>query len=557
MTREALHMGVRMALIPQISRQNYDTLAKQLREVIANAMDAKASRINIEVRQIGASSNYKTQLIIEDDGYGMTVDEFKQDYLGVGGSWKEGDPNTIGRIGIGSLAVAVLGRKLRVETRKKDSDQVLIADLWVGESVRGIERTEEVQDVTVGEIKEVRQATENDMPSFTRLTLFDVYDDTAVILNDKNRFKRVVDELEKTLPLEYPDEHPLLMKMQADLREILLDPNRLSKMEVLVTAPCLGPGARKLERYAYGHLSREEEKIAGFPFPITPIQVAGGTKEDLTVFGYFVDAGHNLPEDRQGIVVRVKNMGVELNSFFESDDTAANARITGELFIENLDEQYAMTINRNELVKEHHDYIAVRDNVLPLLKDFIKDVRGRVATNSQIKKHVDRIKGVRDAFVKVGEALTESGLDLSNMAPEQSSVLADAEDVDVMDEIREIDESIVVYSLPTITKNHDIKHIDDEVEVTVNEELLNNTIIIGDREFYYYLKHGKPEDPPCEIHLDKDEIYVNVGNPILSSRGDQIIRAVIALRFAYLESKGDADRLYDLTLAILGKAFEK
>ncbi len=549
-----LKLKVRMAIIPELSKQNYDTVSKQFREVVANSFDASAKEVRIDVRNVGVGTNAQTQLVFLDDGYGMTEEELNEDYLSVGGSWKINDPNTIGRIGIGSLAVAVLSKTVRLETRKKDTDQVVVVDLWISDAVRNLDRTAEVQEIDVGEVVNLRPATNEDPLHFTQLTLYDVSVETARLLNDKDRFSRVIEELRRILPLQYPEEHPLLTKMQADLREILLDQDRLKTIKVLVQAPCLGQGYISLERYAYGHQSREDEQIAGYPYPILPQIIPGGVNQSLTIFGYFVDAGKQLPKERQGLVVRVRNMGVDLNSFFDLGDSAANLRTTGELFIEGLDERNAMTINRNALVKEHADYTAIQKQVGIYLNVFQKEVRGRVDINSLIKKQVDKAKGVREAFVSVGEALGEANLTFETG---DANILANAPDVDVVGEIKEIDDSIVVYPLGFLTKTHDVKHIDDEVEVSINEEILEHSITIGNEDFYYYLKKGQPTEPPCEINVNDKEIYLNVGHPILESRGDQIIRAVVALRCAYLKANGDADMLYELTLQILGNAFKR
>lgn len=548
-----LTMAVRMAIIPEISKQNYDTMAKQFREVVANAFDAKATEVSIKVRYVGVGAARKIELVFEDNGLGMTPAEFERDYLGIGDSPKADDPETIGRIGIGSLAVAVLCPSLRVETRKQGTDEILVADLWVGKAVRGAKKAEEVQSVQIGQIVDIRKPKPEDPPHFTRLTLHDVYPETAEILQDKGRFQRVVEELRRILPLRYPEDHPLLQKMQADLREILLDTSRLPTIEVLISAPCLGDGALRLERYAHGHFSQEEESIDGFPRPLAPMAVPGGVYSSLTIFGYLVDAGRQLHEGRRGLVVRVKNMGVELNCFFESNDAAANVRITGELFIENLDERYAMTINRNELVKDHPDYLAIRAVMQRELASFSKEVRGRVDINSRIKKEVSRAEGVRKALVQVGEAIGEIGIDI-DLLSQEATVRSNAEDVDIEQEIRDLDDGILVWRLPTLEKSHNVKHVDDEIQVTLSADILDTVITVGAEEFKYCLKKGLPSDPPCEINAAEREIYINVGHPVLASRGDQIIRAVAALEFAYLQANGDAKRLYDLTLNILGTA---
>src|SRR5437763_9239708 len=97
----ALRYSARVGLLPELSRQTYDTLYKALRESVLNAVDAGANRILIDLSAIGLDRT----LTIEDDGRGMTTRSFCEDFMSLGGSAKFGEASQYGRIGIGSLAL--------------------------------------------------------------------------------------------------------------------------------------------------------------------------------------------------------------------------------------------------------------------------------------------------------------------------------------------------------------------------------------------------------------------------------------------------------------------
>src|SRR6266508_2176965 len=96
-----LRYVARAGLLPELTRQTYDSLYKALREVILNSVDAGANRVVVDLSAV------ETQQTLEvvDDGAGMTLVELQQSFMSVGGSQKFGASEKFGRIGIGSLAL--------------------------------------------------------------------------------------------------------------------------------------------------------------------------------------------------------------------------------------------------------------------------------------------------------------------------------------------------------------------------------------------------------------------------------------------------------------------
>src|SRR5258705_7628714 len=89
-----LRYVARAGLLPELTRQTYDSLYKALREVILNSVDAGASRVIIDLSAVET----ERALEITDDGTGMTLGELQQSFMSLGGSQKFGKADKFGRI---------------------------------------------------------------------------------------------------------------------------------------------------------------------------------------------------------------------------------------------------------------------------------------------------------------------------------------------------------------------------------------------------------------------------------------------------------------------------
>ena len=109
----------------------YSNVPAVLAELIANAWDADASRVDVSVKE---QSDGK-QIVIKDDGCGMDDADMRKKFLTVGYQRrsKEGGDQTaskgrpvMGRKGIGKLSVLSIARKVQVFTKKRDADPLAI-----------------------------------------------------------------------------------------------------------------------------------------------------------------------------------------------------------------------------------------------------------------------------------------------------------------------------------------------------------------------------------------------------------------------------------------------
>lgn len=101
MTALAVDTGKVLALLAKI----YPTLSAAIREALQNAIDARATRIEIELSLAPPKKGVDTRYIaVYDNGIGMSAPEFAERMVKICASGKSGDASQMGRFGIGLLA---------------------------------------------------------------------------------------------------------------------------------------------------------------------------------------------------------------------------------------------------------------------------------------------------------------------------------------------------------------------------------------------------------------------------------------------------------------------
>ena len=105
------HLGIKM----------YSTLPPVIAEIVANSYDADAKEVNIYLNDTGS-----LEIIIEDDGHGMSYPELNPKFLKIGRNRREEDGGmlspggrpVIGKKGIGKLSFFGIAKLIIVETFK-------------------------------------------------------------------------------------------------------------------------------------------------------------------------------------------------------------------------------------------------------------------------------------------------------------------------------------------------------------------------------------------------------------------------------------------------------
>lgn len=115
-------MTVDLVVVEHLGINLYSNIAAVLSEAVANAWDADAKTVHVDLDQAGDT------ITITDDGIGMTVDDMNKRYLRVGYARRDDDPHTgettalgrpvMGRKGLGKLSLFSIAETIRIQSAK-------------------------------------------------------------------------------------------------------------------------------------------------------------------------------------------------------------------------------------------------------------------------------------------------------------------------------------------------------------------------------------------------------------------------------------------------------
>ena len=121
------HLGVKM----------YSTLPPVLAELIANAYDAYAENVTLTLKDKGG----KKEIIIEDDGEGMSFDEINDKFLKIGRNRRKDQESAlkrkktrkmIGKKGLGKLSFFGITNEVEISTKKDGEEPITFVMSWEG-----------------------------------------------------------------------------------------------------------------------------------------------------------------------------------------------------------------------------------------------------------------------------------------------------------------------------------------------------------------------------------------------------------------------------------------
>ena len=128
-------MRIELTVIEDLGIKLYGKLPPVISEMVANAWDADASKVEIFLQEgdIGADS----KIVLSDDGHGMTYEEIGEKYLRVGrkrrvkegGDQTPNSRNVMGRKGIGKLSVFGIAKRAEIKTVSSGKASVFQMDV--------------------------------------------------------------------------------------------------------------------------------------------------------------------------------------------------------------------------------------------------------------------------------------------------------------------------------------------------------------------------------------------------------------------------------------------
>lgn len=145
---EEYTLDIDLNVLNHLGLNLYSNVPAVLAELIANAWDADASRVDVSVKE----QREKKRIIIQDNGCGMNDADLREKFLTVG--YQRRNPGSgdqtpgkgrpvMGRKGIGKLSVLSIAKKVYVYTKKEDTD-LLAIELDVEKIQEAIEKNKNI-----------------------------------------------------------------------------------------------------------------------------------------------------------------------------------------------------------------------------------------------------------------------------------------------------------------------------------------------------------------------------------------------------------------------------
>jgi hypothetical protein len=555
-----LRYVARAGLLPELTRQTYDSLYKALREVILNSVDAGASHIVVDLSGVETDGT----LEISDDGEGMALADLQQSFMSLGGSQKFDSADKFGRIGVGSLALMHYAQQVEIETKRTGSASVtkaVISHPWA------LDQTQRAQDLDRFRAGDAWEESARDRQNhFTVIRLRGVDDVLLRECADITAYYKLLERLRRILPLGWPDGTQLahqLSKTAPDLTHMLRAHTAAFSARVSVRSRW---SDELLTKRVYGDGTGQDEGWNGAPRPIlTNIVVDEGDRErTLTVAGYLISQARPSVE-WTGLTARVQNVAVEERTFFDLEsDPGFRKYISGEVWLlGELDRARLINIDRASFSREAADYRAAARLMQGELQRFkVECVQAPQRAKVAIKRRLDQQVAVLETAKTLSSAVSENfpqppgrfGFPSSN-----NGSIRVQRARGLLDDLQQLG-AIVALDTGTLSRARpyrlQIASDGRRVLVTALEDLLRPVVILADRSYELQLVEGRPKDPPLIIKNRPRALVFNLAHPAFGGELRQAsLQTLLTLELAYLVATGRADEdLYDCALALIASA---
>lgn len=541
-----LYLTPKMGLIPEVSTQNYGSLAKALREYVSNAVDAGAKNVWLTFSADGTGTSI---LDIRDSGAGMTLKGLRQEFLAVGGSRKYDDGGTIGRIGIGFLAIVPLCKVIKIYTKASGAARAIEATIRTETMLPEGVRFAEIAKTRIGEArslsaKETKGLAKLYGDSFTVFSLQELRGDVENTFADAGQFDDFREELRRILPLPWPTSGPLKKMVSAELWSLMQKAAGAHAATVYLNG-------KKLTRRVYGENKTRENCLYVREYRNEVVMTPDsdvGQEAPIRVVGFLVcDEPSNQPRKgfkMSGITTRVLNVAVDEDTFFGLDGREERKkRVAGEVFISGLDANKAIQINRNAFTETHRPVQVFRSIMSNQVLTFFSGMNRVWRAKSVINKEIRRIRNVVGG---VSEALTaiQSTGDLPKRGRVPKLAQHRQRRAFSIERAARIPDGLSVESDKDIAPDGKIPYRielsgdpDKELQgvIHVSRDLLSisrQKFGIGGAEFKLSVVAATQTDPPCAIDLRNKVVVLNEEHPLVAVGEKSVVEILVLLAYA-------------------------
>jgi hypothetical protein len=412
-------------IIADISSGIYRSPAAALKELVSNAYDADATKVTITT-----DAPKFRNLVIEDDGTGMTIEKFLEVITHIGGSRKRiiedksliYHRKLIGRIGIGLMAVAQLGNLFYVSSTVKGNPTRFIAEVNLepfhrdDAALKSMGKLKGEGKVQIGAVRYVDDIPEMEDVQYTVIT---VPDAKKGLISEMTSAVRKAVGAEETLSIEDGDKQienfdDLIRIIRGSQRsDLALDGYYYMLWELALLCPINYSKDGPFQMPASDPLAPQTRHIDGaeeFKKPIIKdfkVEVDGLELRRPQLFPsaaainysspdpkvYVLDFDHQIasrklrftgyiyyqqpridPEEFKGVHVRIRNVGIGKYDKswmkYPFEEGIKFGQITGEIYVEDGLEP-ALNIDRDSFRETDVHYQAIRGHIWSLLRNTV------------------------------------------------------------------------------------------------------------------------------------------------------------------------------------------
>jgi hypothetical protein len=554
--RVALRYVARAGLLPELSRQTYDSFAKALREAILNSADAHATRVDVELSRIESHA----ELTVADDGDGMSTKEFCEQFMSLGGSSKFGDGDRFGRIGIGSLALLQYAKAAVIETKVAGTTVATRVRLQHPWALGREERRGHLGELAAGFAEEYEHVGQRG-DHFTRIRLEGLNTEVWSVGQDASAFYKLVEDLRRILPLPWSDGRlgDTLRKASADLVDTLI--KHVGDWSTPVYLHSAWERDIQLVRRAYGEDQAGVEDWSGPPVPILKtlsVNDAAGRRK-IIVAGYLINQ-KRAQANWAGLTARVQNVAVEQHTFFDvTADPGFRKYITGEVWIlGEVDRERLINIDRSSFNRECADYHTLQRFMSRAIVDFKsqsvqRPQRQKVSIRRMLEDQVRALQAIDKITHHAATALEGTELKVLPSSEQGRGKLSNR--AGVVDLLKAANADVVIdESRPRDDLSYDIELSDDgqRIRATFGVGLAEPRVRVGDVEYRVVSAAAAADDPPVLIRNRPREIVFNTAHAAhLTGDRQTKYQLSLALELAYLLDSGDAGGVYAHMISFL------
>lgn len=443
-------------ILADVGRGIYKTPANAIKELVSNAFDACATRVGI-----ATNAPYFDTLTCEDNGKGMTLDEFG-DILGrIGSSTKRAnraefidcrgiERPIIGKIGIGLLSVSQICDRFTVISKTEGQEHSFEAAIDMLQFEKDDAYSSGEGEIALGEYEIVEKvcAPEEISNSYTKIVMSPLrkgfqrdlmreyknkilrvketvpqvlcFADFAKPLSNKDfrsigTYDYMLWELGLLCPIKYLEEDedivfPSLRFIKEDIERLDSYKFRLFVDGLEVYRPIFFLKSDKIQK--------EDEDFKVYILPRFDEEVDG---ETLTFHGHiYAQRTKITPTELQGILVRIKDVGIggydKSILKYQRQEGPIFGMISGEVMIERGLES-ALNIDRNSFNETHPHYQELQFQIHSFIKDRVaKDMR-QISRKRRTREKTEKLNMGLKAL---SEAIADSwGIDIKFEIQEQ------------------------------------------------------------------------------------------------------------------------------------------